>query len=119
MSQERRSDAAVAADTPAAAPTDDSARFAARRRFIKQAAIAAPAVMTLHGGQALAQASFTLSACIAERSEMGQVAQNAIGDEMYFVVDVNPDGSVRSVTEADKDTLGAQTVTASCMASLI
>ena len=90
---------------------------AGRRRFVKHAAIAAPAIMTLRGGQALAQSSFSLSSCLAERSEMGQVAQNAMGDEMYFVVDVNSRGI--NVSAASADTPGAQTVTASCMASLI
>lgn len=94
------------------------AAHASRRRFVKGAAIAAPAIMTLRGGQALAQQSLGLSACVAERSEMGQVAQNAMGDELYFVVDVDSSGR-RTVTAASKDTVGAQTVTASCMASLI
>lgn len=95
----------------------DDAKRASRRRFVKTLGIAAPAVMTLRGGQAIAQSSFTLSACLSERSDMGQVAQNAMGDKLYFVVDVHADGI--SVRPANADDPGAQTVTASCMASLI
>lgn len=108
-----------AEDAVADGSRGDQSQQASRRRFVKHLGLAAPAIMTLRGGQAWAQAtsSFTLSACIAERSEMGQVAQNAMGDELYFVVDVHADGI--SVSPANKDDPGAQTVTASCMASLI
>ena len=89
----------------------------ARRRFVKQAAVVAPAVMTLRGGQALAQTSFARSACISEMSAMGQKAQNAMGDELYFIVDVGVDGRI-SVSPASKGDPGAQTISPSCFASL-
>ena len=93
-------------------------RIASRRRFVKGAAIAAPAVMTLRGGQALAQTSFSNSACQSEMSAMGQKAQNAMGDELYFVVNVDQAGNI-NVTPAEKGDRGAQTVSLSCFASLV
>ena len=97
---------------------------ATRRLFIKNSALALPAVMTLHSGRAVAQMS-ALPTCDLEMTFMGQMAGDSSGIPFYFRVtrDSNS-GKITQLERVPHDMndpftapAGTQTVTPSCYMS--